>query len=86
MFLRFFCFSLLFFWGDRPVIRLLLGGCFACLVEADMYLFPEKLLVSMCVMRDMFVSMFFAGKYGCTIYRKGCFLPKKFFLREREQK
>lgn len=77
MFLRFFCFSLLFFWGDRPVIRLLLGGCFACLVEADMYLFPEKLLVSMCVMRDMFVSMFFAGKIRVYDLSKRLFFTKK---------
>lgn len=77
MFLRFFCFSLLFFWGDRPVIRLLLGGCFACLVEADMYLFPEKLLVSMCVMRDMFVSMFFAGKIRVYDLSKRLFFYQK---------
>ena len=42
-----------------------------------MYLFPEKLLVSMCVMRDMFVSMFFAGKIRVYDLSKRLFFYQK---------
>jgi len=54
-----------------------LVGCFAFLVEADMYLYPEKLPIMMCIVRYKFVTDIFAGKIGCTIYRKGCFFTKK---------